>query len=48
MQFLRKRRAALQWAAENAEKGAWGMPRLSEAMKDATSCDKLRIAANTL
>ena len=29
-------------AAENAEKGAWGMPRLSEAMKDATSCEKLR------
>jgi hypothetical protein len=34
-------------AAENADKGAWGMPRLSEAMKDATSCDKLRGLAHT-
>ena len=23
-------------------KGAWGMPRLSEAKKDVISCDKLR------
>ncbi len=29
-------------------KGAWGMPRLSEAKKDVTSCEKLRRAANTL
>ena len=28
--------------AGNAEKGVRGMPRLSEAMKDATSCEKLR------
>ena len=24
------------------EKGAWGMPRLSEAKKDVTSCEKPR------
>jgi hypothetical protein len=28
-------------------KGAWRMPRLSEAMKDAISCDKLRGSAHT-
>ena len=28
-------------------KGVWGMPRLSEAMKDVTSCDKLRGSAHT-
>ncbi len=28
-------------------KGVWGMPRLSEAMKDAISCDKLRGLAHT-
>ncbi len=28
-------------------KGAWGMPRLSEAKKDVTSCEKLRRVANT-
>ena len=28
-------------------KGAWGMPRLSEAKKDVISCDKLRGAAHT-
>ena len=27
-------------------KGVWGMPRLSEAMKDVISCDKLRGFAN--
>ena len=27
---------------EKVEKGVWGMPRLSEAMKDVISCDKLR------
>ena len=29
-------------------KGAWGMPRLSEAKKDVTSCEKPRRGANTL
>ena len=33
--------------AGNAEKGVRGMPRLSEAMKDATSCDKPRGSAHT-
>src|SRR5699024_6002587 len=28
-------------------KGVWRMPRLSEAMKDATSCDKPRGSAHT-
>ena len=30
------------------KKGAWGMPRLSEAMKDVTSCEKPERGANTL
>ena len=30
------------------EKGVWRMPRLSQAMKDVTSCDKLRGGANDL
>ena len=28
-------------------KGAWGMPRLSEAKKDVTSCEKPERGANT-
>jgi len=28
-------------------KGVWGMPRLSEAMKDVISCEKLRGQAHT-
>ena len=28
-------------------KSVWGMPRLSEAMKDAISCEKLRGGAHT-
>ena len=32
---------------EKVEKGVWGMPRLSEAMKDVTSCEKLRGSAHT-
>jgi hypothetical protein len=27
-------------------KGAWRMPRLSEAKKDVISCEKLRVGAN--
>ena len=27
-------------------KGTWWMPRLSQAMKDVTSCDKPRVGAN--
>ena len=29
-------------------KGVWRMPRLTEATKDVISCDKPRLAANTL
>ena len=29
-------------------KGVWRMPRLTEAMKDVISCDKLRVGANNL
>ena len=32
---------------EEVRKGAWRMPRLSEARKDAISCDKLRGSAHT-
>ena len=31
---------------EKVTKSAWGMPWLSEAMKDVISCDKLRGGAN--
>jgi hypothetical protein len=32
---------------EKANKSTRGMPRLSEAMKDVVSCDKLRVEAHT-
>ena len=32
---------------KEVKKGVWGMPRLSEAKKDAISCDKLRGLAHT-
>ena len=32
--------------ARKRNKGAWGMPRLSEAKKDVVSCEKLRGGAN--
>lgn len=32
---------------DKLEKGVWGMPRLSEAMKDVISCDKPRSGAHT-
>ena len=32
----------------DTRKGAWGMPRLSEAKKDVTSCEKPWRGANTL
>ena len=31
---------------KKVRQGVWRMPRLSEAMKDVISCDKLREAAN--
>ena len=33
-------------SANKQEKGVWGMPRLSEAKKDAISCDKPRGGAH--
>ena len=33
---------------KKVEKGVWWMPRLSEAMKDVISCDKLWVGANNL
>ena len=33
---------------DRLNKGVWGMPRLSEAMKDVISCEKLRGVAHTL
>ena len=40
--------AVMHLHGKEVQKGAWGMPRLSEAMKDAISCDKLRGGANNL
>ena len=31
---------------KEANKGVWGMPRLSETTKDVVSCEKLRVGAN--
>jgi tRNA(Phe) wybutosine-synthesizing methylase Tyw3 len=33
---------------KKVSKGVWGMPRLSEAMKDVISCEKLRGGANNI
>ena len=33
---------------KKVNKGTRGMPRLSEAMKDVISCDKLRVLANAI
>ena len=35
-------------AVAEVKKGAWWMPRLTEAMKDAISCDKPGLGANVL
>ena len=35
-------------ACEKESKGAWWMPRLPQAMKDAISCDKPRLGASDL
>ena len=35
-------------SGDKLDKGVWGMPRLSEAMKDAISCEKLRGGAHDL
>ena len=39
-------KSSQQKKLEKVEKSVWGMPRLSEAMKDVISCDKLRGLAN--
>ena len=33
---------------KKVRKGVWRMPRLTEAMKDVISCDKLRVGAHSL
>ena len=41
----------LLWEVQNKEKeskGAWWMPRLTEAKKDVVSCEKPRVGANGL
>ena len=42
--YNKRRRAS----AQGQIKGAWGMPRLSEAMKDVISCEKPRGSAHTI
>ena len=39
---------ALSGRRKEVYKGAWWMPRLTEAMKDVISCDKPRVGANSL
>ncbi len=41
-------RIAKQKDGDKLDKGVWGMPRLSEATKDAISCEKLRGSAHTI
>ena len=36
-----------KYSYDRLSKGVWGMPRLSEAMKDVISCEKLRGMAHT-
>ena len=45
---IRKRKRYTSKKFEKVTKSAWGMPWLSEAMKDVISCDKLRGGANNL
>lgn len=52
MTYWEERETKLEYApcastAEKVSKGAWRMPRLSEAMKDAISCEKPRGSAHT-
>ena len=46
MAFRKGRYTLIQ--AKKVRKGVWRMPRLTEAMKDVISCDKLRGGANDL
>ena len=36
----------MNYRKKKVGKGGWRMPRLTEAMKDVISCDKLRVDAN--
>ena len=45
--ILRSRRKKKVLRSRKRIKGAWGIPRLSEAMKDVISCEKLRGLAHT-
>ena len=38
----------MNYRKKKVGKGGWRMPRLTEAMKDVISCDKLRVDANNL
>ena len=40
------RECILYHKEKEANKGVWGMPRLSETTKDVVSCEKLRVGAN--
>jgi len=48
--MMRERNNENKYRNKNREvtKGVWRMPRLSEAKKDVTSCEKLRGGANNL
>ena len=41
-----ERASVLRYRCDKQKKGVWGMPRLSEAMKDAISCENPRGAAH--
>jgi len=41
-----KRLYFVYYKEKEANKGVWGMPRLSETTKDVVSCEKLRVGAN--
>ena len=45
--IVRTQERVEQGFRKKVEKGAWRMPRLSEAKKDVISCEKLRGLANT-
>ena len=38
----------MNYRKKKVGKGGWRMPRLTEAMKDVISCDKLGVGANNL
>ncbi len=44
----RRRRVRRTRAGRQAKKGAWRMPRLSQARKDAVSCENPGLGANSL